>query len=161
MAPPPWVGASFSWIRNCSTIYIFRYTSTRKDAMKLHIQNEHEGINYKCDVSNCGRTYKSKMNLNAHKRESHGNVLFNCSKCSKEFTTPARLKEHMRGVHSEPKDAKFALIYPCRYCERRFKYRSGRMAHEKSQHKNERSEVTKTTAVSLSDVNEQMMMSSF
>ena len=126
--------------------------------MKLHIQNEHEGISYKCDVPDCGRTYKSKMNLNAHKRESHGNVLFNCSKCAKEFTTTARLKEHMRGVHSDPKDAEFALIYPCRYCERKFKYRSGRMAHEKSRHKGEKSEVSDDVNLSFSSVDSPVML---
>ena len=127
--------------------------------MKLHIQNEHEGISYRCEVPGCGRTYKSRMNLNAHKRESHGNVLFNCSKCDKEFTTPARLKEHMRGVHSEPEDAQFALIYPCRYCERRFKYRSGRMAHEKSQHKKDKGRVKGQVDVnaSFSNLDVEMM----
>ena len=48
----------------------------------------------------CGKLFKTKTNLGAHKKLVHTNVRnFKCQHCEKAFATLPRLKRHVRSVH--------------------------------------------------------------
>ena len=56
------------------------YQSTNKQALKWHIEREHEGVRYPCDI--CSHQSKSKVNLKDHKALKHKiDPTFRCTLC--------------------------------------------------------------------------------
>ena len=56
------------------------YQSTNKQCLKWHIEREHEGVRYPCDI--CPYQAKSKLNLKDHKASKHKiDPVFRCTLC--------------------------------------------------------------------------------
>lgn len=83
----------------CTSVY------TEPHNLKRHIEAEHLGIRYTCDL--CGSQSTSKNNLFTHKKNKHGvglKKLFKCPFADCTFATPYSnhvLAAHMRRFHQE------------------------------------------------------------
>ncbi|XP_013103094.2 putative zinc finger protein 66 [Stomoxys calcitrans] len=80
-----------------------------------------------CNI--CGRSYKSKTNLNAHIRSTHSTnrKTFNCNVCDKIFYTTYAFKGHM-SKHSGERS------FACEYCPKNYFANNYLSAHIKKYH---------------------------
>ena len=83
------------------------YETKWNHALKLHIQDKHEGVQHECDM--CGKKFNIISSLNYHKKSEHEGVIYQCEVCSKEFKYLSHLGQHQRAIHEGVK-------YPCTYC---------------------------------------------
>jgi len=62
---------------------------------RRHVAQVHEGQKpYKCEQSDCGRTFTSKGSLERHILDHTGEMPFLCPDCPKKFKTTSELKSH-------------------------------------------------------------------
>ena len=86
---------------------------------------------YICEYDNCGKTYRSKENLNLHIQNIHQKLKpYQCSFCPMKFSHRNGRIYHERKVHTQN------LPYKCQYegCEHVFPCKSALMAHVRSAH---------------------------
>ena len=86
---------------------------------------------YVCEYENCGKTYRSKENLNLHIQNIHQKLKpYQCSFCPMKFSHRNGRIYHERKVHTQN------LPYQCKYdgCNHVFPCKSAMMAHVRSAH---------------------------
>ena len=67
----------------------------------MHVQAEHQGTRYDCNV--CFKQFKRKGSLGRHMVgvHGHGENKHNCNLCPKEFKQKSHLKTHMKNIHQQ------------------------------------------------------------
>ena len=69
----------------------------------MHVQAEHQGTRYDCNV--CFKQFKRKGSLGRHMNGVHGQGesehKHKCHLCTKEFKQKSHLKTHMKNIHHE------------------------------------------------------------
>ena len=86
---------------------------------------------YRCEYENCGKSYRSKENLNLHIQNIHQKLKpYQCSFCSMKFSHRNGRIYHERKIHT------LNLPYQCEYdgCTHVFPCKSAMMAHIRSAH---------------------------
>ena len=103
----------------------------RESEIELPSTNRKKQKVYFCEYSNCGKSYRSKENLNLHIQNVHENTKpYQCSYCEMRFS-------HRNGrIYHERKNHTKHLPYQCTYdnCMLFFPCKSAMVAHIKSAH---------------------------
>ena len=102
---------------------------SRKDNLKLHIQDVHGNIRYNCDT--CNKQFSSNRTLKLHIISVHEKVRFDCEKCDKSFSRKTYLNAHLKSVHEN-----MITIYNCDKCDKMFTKKSNLNLHIKTIHHN-------------------------
>ena len=96
-----------------------------KGALVGHVKRVHEERERAFKCEQCGRSYKSKINLNRH-RQTHTDVKpHGCVTCPKTFKTKAELERHTR-THTGERP------YECDICHQRFVQSGARNNHRRT-----------------------------
>ena len=104
---------------------VFHQPEVQKEEIKKTIKQ------YVCEYENCGKSYRSKENLNLHIQNVHQNIKpYQCLYCPMKFSHRNGRIYHERKVHTQN------LPYKCHYegCEHVFPCKSAMMAHVRSAH---------------------------
>ena len=104
----------------------FIYLSKLKVHQSVH-SNERPFV---CNWSECGKGFKTKKNLNKHKRGVHLNEKrYECNfeDCGKKFFDKTHLTQHKRSIHLNEKR------FECDYndCEKKFFYKKDLIRHKR------------------------------
>ena len=87
-------------LQNCNEC---EYSTPRRQQLKHHIETNHEGIRYPCDV--CNHQSRSVMNLRDHQASMHKiNPRFRCKLCDFCTNHTNHKREHVRRRHPESID---------------------------------------------------------
>jgi len=70
------------------------FTATRADALKRHIEAEHEGVRYNCEL--CDYTSKYKADIKKHEQHVHEGKIYNCEDCSYTCQSSNSMRAHAR-----------------------------------------------------------------
>ena len=76
---------------------LFLVSGITKKNLRVHKEQEHEGIRYPCDE--CEYVGARKLNLTAHKNAAHSGQRLACENCPATFTTKKGLDLHREGAH--------------------------------------------------------------
>ena len=77
------------------------YRVTRKKTLKIHIQYEHEGADFRYRCDRCGKLFKYKEPLKDHIRLDHDKATLKCNEpgCDKVYLSRGGLRDHKYQVH--------------------------------------------------------------
>ncbi|XP_025197920.1 zinc finger protein 658B-like [Melanaphis sacchari] len=79
--------------------------------------------------NNCGRSYKYKRNLFAHKKYECGvQPKFSCDICFRKFAHRSHLRNHLITIHKKNNNY---FAFPCPRCNRMYKHRASLNSHLK------------------------------
>ena len=88
---------------------------------------------FKCEFSNCHKSYKFLGDLNRHVQSFHvGGVSFECDSCGKTFNKKSNLTVHNNQVHMNVKN------YKCNECDKYFGSNQKLDIHIITVHRNEK-----------------------
>ena len=82
-----------------SLVIIVIFKAKYKGDRKSHIEAQHEGGWYSCDI--CDFKATRKDNLKSHKEGQHGGVSYSCDSCDYKATQTNHLKRHVEAQHEE------------------------------------------------------------
>ena len=82
------VEAELKKCKNC------RFTAPNLQILGLHVENDHQGLQFEC--SDCSQKFPFKNKLKLHRRQVHEEGIFACFVCNKKFQTHNKLKEHIQ-----------------------------------------------------------------
>lgn len=110
--------------------YNFSYNNSNQNF--LTSENEMTLNKYICHFPDCYREYKSKYNLRTHIKTHEGAVQHVClyAGCNKSYKIKENLDLHYKNYHLKEKP------FMCRFCEKKFSHRNGKLYHEKKNHLN-------------------------
>lgn len=76
------------------------------------------------DCSDCGRTFRNKVTLAAHVRQTHSGLQpsLHCETCGKAFFSAAKYEQH-RLIHTD------VMPFGCLHCPRRFRLKENMLKH--------------------------------
>jgi len=96
----------------------------------LHVHDKNKRRDHLCIY--CGAEYAVKHSLIKHIKYFHNNEKrekkYKCEDCGLGFTNMRGLKIHIKAVHQD------IYLFPCKHCDRTFKYPSSLGYHEKKNH---------------------------
>ena len=84
------------------------FKASRKDNLKVHVQNKHEGIKYPCQQ--CDYQANSSSNLQAHVKSKHEGIKYLCQQCDYQGSSSSNLQVHVKSKHE-------GIKYPCQQCD--------------------------------------------
>ena len=70
-----------------------------RDTLRKHLA-KHSGQTFSCNILNCTKIYPSLVQLNRHKKLSHG-PRQNCNNCPRTFSNNVGLNRHFKLVHHD------------------------------------------------------------
>ena len=70
---------------------------TTQGNLKAHIQVQHEGIKYACNL--CDFTYSDQSHLRRHIQSKHEGVKYYCNHCDYQTGYKGHLTQHMKSKH--------------------------------------------------------------
>lgn len=86
----------------------------------------------------CGKTYRYKKDLNAHRRAAHDLGEFDCSICQQSFETPHGLSLHLTKKHGDDvdDDGEFLVYKPfrCQDCGKGYTFKNALTTHRRKKH---------------------------
>ena len=94
------------------------YHATTKSGLTLHIKSVHEGVKYACNQ--CDYQAATQSNLTLHIQSQHLGIKYACSQCDYQTTQQSHLKSHKKRKHFWIKWIKlhFVLIKLAIYAKR-------------------------------------------
>ncbi|CAH1777311.1 unnamed protein product [Owenia fusiformis] len=122
-------------------------TFAESSRLKVHLRRGHKikppernkiqppaGPPYKC--TECDTVSSSLLQWKMHRRDKHLEKQYICEVCSKAFTSPGRLKQHLIIAHDmDPEneiciEGRISRLYKCKTCDKTFQSSSGLRKHE-------------------------------
>uniref|UniRef100_A0A915E8S1 C2H2-type domain-containing protein n=1 Tax=Ditylenchus dipsaci TaxID=166011 RepID=A0A915E8S1_9BILA len=97
-------------------------------ANKQDLKDHHCDMTFICFECTPMRNFCDPYRLNHHRIRFHGgkNLEFKCKECTKKFSTPRKLRKHMKMKHY------FSETYACYYCDELFTSEQNVTAHERN-----------------------------
>lgn len=96
--------------------------------LKEHLRNVHPVVVKTFMCHDCGKNFKTRKIMEAHKANIHSGLRFSCPQCSKEFGLEKALDRHFQKVHLMQKQV------PCSECDKLFKGKYDLERHMKTKH---------------------------
>ena len=87
------------------------FQTLRKQALKKHVEGQHEGIKYPC--TECAYTATQIVNLRRHLLSKHDVARYSCSQCVYQATEENLLEKHLKVKHSNRRKG----VYSCDKCD--------------------------------------------
>ena len=108
--------------RNCKAVCcLCKNVFANKQERAKHVADVHNRVSHICPK--CGKSFKSKKSMLAHKKMHENNC---CKTCHKLFETVEQLKEHKKKVHG--------VLYVCVTCGSCFTRAHDLKRHNETQH---------------------------
>ncbi|XP_061727058.1 zinc finger protein 595-like [Cydia pomonella] len=106
-----------------------------KQHLTLHVTRVHSSKDEMMYCAQCDKQFKHSYSYNHHMKYasehiSKGNLMHNCTECSRVFPTRGFLRQHVARMHSNERK------YECPVCHEMFKSSATRTRHRRQAHEN-------------------------
>ena len=105
-------------------------TFKSKVQLKVHRMNKHLKLKLTCPFEGCGKIFHRRVDLHSHVDRHNNPVRHQCNLCDKSFSIKHDLETHIKGVHEGIKSR-------CSFCGKEFVRPSEKNRHERSIHGSE------------------------